>query len=625
MTVEFPDLSGAEKLSIDLETCDPAIAEGLGSGALRGGFIAGVGIGTNDGFREYYPIAHECGDNLDRDKVLAYCRDQFSKSTQPKVGANLLYDLEYLAVAGVSVSGWIQDVLIAEPLLDEKSFSYSLEGVSQKYLGEGKPQEYLYQHLAQRFGGKPERKKQAGNIWRADPKIVREYVLGDIDLPLRVIEKQLIALAEQDLTELFILESKLIPMLLAMKLRGVKVDVSRAEHVYDDLTSKIQIAQAELGPYNVNASASLAGLWDKLGLTYPRTAKTKAPSFTKEVLAACSHPIARTVETIKTSTKLRDTFIKNVVMESNIHGRIHCQFNQLRSDEYGTVSGRFSSSNPNLQQIPAKGEGTNLVRTLFLPDSEDEEWTSIDYSQIEYRCFAHYADDEYLLEAYKDPKVDFHAVVGDMLGGALDRKIVKTFNFASLYGAGFRKIATMLRSYMSQMEISTLYENLGELRNASKFSSSCMYIQRKEPFTPDIYDVTAFRVLEVYDEKFPAAKKIMDRVGAVAKNRGYIKTILNRRRRFAGESTHKALNALLQGTAADIMKKGMVDIWESGVIDVVGVPTLTVHDELCWSVPKTAQGREAIDEAYILMRDAIKLAVPIHLDIERGPNWGDAK
>lgn len=624
MSIEFPDLSGAEKISIDLETMDPAINEGLGSGALRGGFIAGVGIGTNDGFREYYPIAHECGDNLERESVLRYCQDQFGREHQPKVGANLLYDLEYLSVAGVSVKGWIQDVLIAEPLLDEKSYSYSLEGVSQKYLGEGKV-DSIYTYLAGRFGGKPDRKSQAKNIWRGDPAVVREYVLGDIDLPLRVIEKQLIALAEQDLSELFILESELIPMLLAMKMRGVKVDVPRAEHVYDEITAKVNKAQAELGPYNVNASASLAGLWDKLGLTYPRTAKTKAPSFTKEVLAACSHPIARVVETIKTNTKLRDTFIKNVVMESNINGRIHCQFNQLRSDEYGTVSGRFSSSNPNLQQIPAKGEGTNLVRTLFLPDSEDEEWVSIDYSQIEYRCFAHYAEDDTLLEAYKNPQVDFHEVVGTMLGGKLDRKIVKTFNFASLYGAGFRKIASMLRTYMTDLEISTLYEDLGELRNAGKFSSSCMYIQRKEPFTPDIYDVTAFRVLEVYDEKFPAAKKIMDRVGAVAKNRGYIKTILNRRRRFAGESTHKALNALLQGTAADIMKKGMVDIWKSGVIDVVGVPTLTVHDELDWSVPKTQAGREAIDEAYVLMQNAIQLAVPIHLDVERGDNWGDAK
>ena len=537
-----------------------------------------------------------------------------------------MYDLEYLAVAGIPVEGRCLDIQIAEPLLDEHATSYSLESIARKYLNEGKDSDEMHRWLAAHFGGKADRKNQAKNIWRAPYEIVRAYAISDIDLPLRIIDFQIEELRKQELYELFLMESDLIPMLLAMKLRGVKVDLPRAQRVYDELTSQIEINQRILGPVNVNASRSLASLWDSLGLFYPRTVKTGAPSFTKETLAACSHPMARIVEKIKKDTKLRDTFIKNAVMESHINGRIHCQFNQLKSDEYGTVSGRFSSSNPNLQQVPAKGEGTKLVRGLFIPDDEHSDWVSIDYSQIEYRCFAHYAEDEDILRAYSDPKTDFHQAVSDMLGGALDRKIVKTFNFGILYGAGFKKIATMLRTNMTHEQCEHLLEELGEVDDPVKFKRSVDYINRKEHFTPDLYDQAAWRVLEVYDEKFPAAKKLMNKVSETAKGRGYIYTILRRRRRFEkSESVHKALNALLQGSAADLMKKGMVDIWKSGVCDVLGAPLLTVHDELDWSVPRTPECQEAIQEVNRLMKQAVPLRVPIETDLESGPNWGEVE
>ena len=626
LPTNFPDLSGAKRISIDLETYDPGIEAGLGTGALRGGHIAGIAVGTDDGFREYYPVGHQQGENLDFEKIKPWFIEQFGHTHQEKVGANIMYDLEYLAVAGIPVAGRCLDVQIAEPLLDENSPSYSLESIARKYLGEGKDSDGMHSWLASHFGGKSDRKNQAKNIWRAPYDVVRSYAISDIDLPLRIIELQIAELHKQELYELFLMESDLIPMMLAMKLRGVKVDIPRAQRVYDELTTQIQTNQGILGMVNVNASRSLASLWDSLGLSYTRTAKTGAPSFTKETLAACSHPMARVVEKIKKDTKLRDTFIKNSVMESQIKGRIHCQFNQLRSDEYGTVSGRFSSSNPNLQQIPAKGEGTKLIRTLFVPDDDNSDWVSIDYSQIEYRCFAHYSEDEDILRAYEDPKTDFHQAVSDMLGGTLDRKITKTFNFGILYGAGFKKIATMLRTNMTHDQCEHLLEDLGEVVDPAKFKRSVDYINRREPFTPDLYDQTAWRVLEVYDEKFPAAKKLMNKVSEIAKGRGYIYTILQRRRRFEkGESVHKALNALLQGSAADIMKKGMVDVWKSGVCDVLGAPLLTVHDELDWSVPRTPECQEAIQEVNRLMKCAIALRVPIETDVESGPNWGEVK
>lgn len=623
--MDFPSLANAKRISIDTETNDPAIEEGEGCGALKGGYIAGISIGTDTGLREYYPIAHAEGVNHDKQQVFAWLRAELSRSSQEKVFANAMYDLEYLAVAGVPVAGRNLDVQIAEPLLDENQWSYSLDTIANRHLGEGKNEDYLYQYLAQRFGGKPDRKSQAKNIWRAPGNIVRDYALGDIDLPLRIIEKQLVLLEQQELLELFYMESDLIPMMLAMKLRGVKVDLNKAAEVYHDLSKRIAKDQAILGPgINVNASASLATVWDRNGLYYPRTAKTNKPSFTKESLAACTHPVARLVESIRQSTKLRDTFIKNAIMEHHINGRIHSTFNQLKSDDKGTVSGRFSSSTPNLQQVPSKGEGTTLIRQIFVPDSIDETWYSIDYSQIEYRMFAHYAEDETILAAYSDPDTDFHQSVSDLLGGALDRKIVKTFNFGILYGAGFPKIAGMLRTNMTNDEIYALYDSLGDIEDPMKFNRSVQYKQRNEPmYKPDIYDITAFRVLEVYDAKFPAAKKLMNDVGQVAKNRGWIRTIMNRRRRFQkGDSTHKALNALLQGSAADVMKKSMLDIWQSGVCDVLGAPLLTVHDELNFSVPNTKEGVEAVLEAKRLMENVFKLKVPITCDCEKGPDWG---
>lgn len=623
----FPDLSSAKYICIDLETYDPSISLGEGSGALRNGYIAGIAIATDTGFKEYYPITHGTGVNLDRQYVLGWLKEQLSRPEQAKVGANIIYDLEYLAIAGVAVAGRIYDVQIAEPLIDENQWSYSLETIANKYLGEGKVVNSLESYIRSRFpvGRKQEAWKEW--IWKAPGSEVREYAIGDVDLPLRILPLQLKILAEQNLIPLFELESDLIPMLLAMKLRGVRVDLNKAQEVYSELTERINKNQSILGTdINVNASASLAKVWDRNGLNYPLTEKTKKPSFTKESLAACHHPVARLVESTRKDTKLRDTFIQNAILDKHINGRIHSQFNQLKSDDKGTVSGRFSSSGPNLQQVPSRGEGTELIRQIFVPEP-GEDWYSIDYSQIEYRVFAHYSEDQALIEAYQHPETDFHDQVGKMLGGTLDRKIVKQANFLALYGGGPIKLAHGLRTSMSEQSVTTLVEQLGDLADPVKFQWRMNYEKKNNPsFIPDVYDLAGYRALEVYNSKFPAAKNLAEKCAATAKNRGYIFTLLNRRRRFGkGASTHKALNALCQGSAADIMKKAMVDTWKSGVCDVLGAPLLTVHDELNFSVPQTSEGKEAINEVRRLMENAIPLSVPTICDFEQGTSWGNVK
>ena len=242
-----------------------------------------------------------------------------------------------------------------------------------------------------------------------------------------------------------------------------------------------------------------------------------------------------------------------------------------------------SSSKPNMQNIPTKGAG--VVRAIFIPD-KDEDWYSLDYSQVEYRLMAHYAlgkGSDALRETYiGNPKVDFHQQMADLTG--LARKDAKTLVFGLLYGMGKEKLAIGLKKDMAEAE----------------------------------------EIFKVFHKNAPFVKTTSAMASQKARVRGYVYTLLKRRRRFPnGVSVHKALNALLQGSAADIMKKAMVDISKSGVEDVLGAPLLTVHDELDFSAPRTKLGKEAILEVKNMMINTFPLSVPLLVDVERGTNWAN--
>jgi DNA polymerase I-like protein with 3'-5' exonuclease and polymerase domains len=600
----FPSLQSAKLIAVDCETQDKDLLS-RGPGYHRDGFIAGVAIATET-YSGYYPIAHEAGGNLDKKKVLGWLKHELRGSV-PKVFAHAAYDLGFLNCAGIPVNGPIYDIQLAEPLLDEGRKSYSLETLGQDYFGIGKQTSELEAWVAQRYGV-----RNIGNhIWRAPGTVVAPYAIGDAELTLKIFLRQQVELKKQDLWDLFLMECRLVPMVVAMRRRGVRVDLKAAERLYDDLSRRQAAYGKKLGgipPWNARAVATL---FDKAGVSYPRTPKTQAPSFTKEWLAACPHPIAKAVHAVRHLDKLRETFVKGVVLESNYKGRIHASFNQLRSDSSGTVSGRFSSSNPNLQQIPMRTEEGQLVRTLFLPD-QDQDFGSTDFSQIEFRLLAATAAEQKLrgaqtfIDAYNsDPKTDFHAVVAAMTG--LPRLQAKTITFAIAYGAGAAKIAGQLGLDLD----------------------------------------AANKVLREYHRRAPFMKPLSRLWMEEADQRGQIKTILGRVRRFPlweytngkGERyysptrrlggqrafTYRALNAYIQGSAADIMKQAMVLVWESGVCDVLGAPHLTVHDELDVSVPKTKLGKAAFKELVQIMANAVQLSVPLLVDSGLGKNWGTAK
>jgi len=590
----YPDLSASRVISIDTETKDVDLRT-KGPGFNRGAHVVGVAIGTDDGFRGYWPLRHEVGGgNMDPEQFFEWLHDSLVGRDVPIVGANLLYDLEALANEGVDCgNGPFYDVQNAEPLLDEYKRSYALEILGAQYLGEGKTSEALYRWCAAAYGGNVD-SKQAGNIYRAPVSLVGPYAEGDVDLPLRIFAKQKVELEKQGLWEVFELETRLVPMMLAMRRRGVRVDENRAQELEDELNVKIKEISKGLGGISINAAQEIARLCDKEGIKYPMTAASAnypkgQPSFQKEWLKAHDHPLMRQLSQARTYVKYRDTFIKSYIYENSVNGRIHCKFNQLRSDESGTVSGRFSSSNPNLQNIPKRKEG-KFMRSTYVPD-DGERWVRFDWSQIEFRLLVNAAATANIrganiaVDMYNnDPTTDFHEMVNDLTHVGRDDS--KTINFGLVYGMG----------------VPLLARNLGK----------------------SIQEAQA--IIDTYFMKVPFVKGTYDLASRTAKNRGFILTLLKRRARFpGGEFTHKALNRALQGGAADIMKLAMVDIWESGICDVLGAPLLTVHDELDWSAPKTLEANEALMESKHIMENCFKLKIPLVAEMELGSDWASCK
>lgn len=617
---DFPNLSKAKAIALDCETYDPGLRD-YGPGWARGeGHIVGVSIGVEGGHRWYFPIRHtiEPEYNLDPQNVIKWLAETLSDPKQIKIGANLIYDIGWLRQEGVYVKGQLFDVQNAEALLDE-SAPVALEILGQKYLNEGKETNHLYRWCADYYGGKVNG-RQRENIYRAPPRLVGPYAESDADLPLRIANVVYPLLVRENLLDVFNLESRLTWLLIDTRFEGVRVDTEKAETLRDKLKEKENNEQQKINEItgthvDINSGDSLKKAFDKLGLSYPLTAKGN-PSFTKDVLAGIDHPITQAISEKRKYEKLGGTFLQAYILDSHVDGRLYGQFHQLRGEGGGTRSGRLSSSNPNLQNIPARDEDlAPLIRGLFVPDEGHESWVKFDYSQIEYRLLVHYAvgdGSDRAREIYRaNPDMDYHQFVTDMVkeytGTELDRVSAKGINFGLCYGMGESKLARTL--------------NLSKAESHELFNS--------------------------FHTALPYARMTMDSCIEYSKRNGYIDTFLGRKSRFnlwepennrnflpatnyddallnygniERAFTYKALNRLLQGSAADLMKKAMVDCYESGVFDYTGVPRLTVHDELDFSNPGDCP--EAFREVKHIMETCLDLKVPVKADYEIGPDWG---
>ncbi len=626
----LPDLSGEKLIAVDVETKDPHLRD-LGPGWVRNdGRLIGIAVAASE-WSAYLPIAHEGGGNMAKDLVLRWLQDQLDHGMSV-VFHNAQYDLGWLLSEGITVKGRILDTMIAAPLLDENRFSYSLNALGSTYLGQRKAEEDLRRAASQHgVDAKAE-------MWKLPAERVANYAEMDATLTLslwNVLHKKLV---EDDCEKILETELALLPMIFEMKRRGVRVDVDKAEQTKkllqgkeDRLLKEVKDeADIHLEPWNAK---SLAAVFDNLGLKYERTEKSDAPSFTKHFLKTHDHPIAQKILEIREYNKANTTFVDTILNHQH-DGRIHCQFNQLRSDEGGTVSGRFSSSNPNLQQVPSRHpEIKSLVRGLFIPE-EGCRWGSFDYSAQEPRWMMHYAslapatkDNEKVKEIarqYQNDDLDFHQIVADMAG--VTRTHAKTINLGIMYGMGIGKLAATLGDipFQEAKELRNEYDEKVPFIRA--LASSVMDVASKRSELRTLLGRKCrfpMRELKGYSKEYKKpihAEKLEERWADVlntpVEERDKNWASMNPER-YQVAFVYKALNRLIQASAADQTKQAMKDCMDHG-----HWPMLTVHDELCFSI----ESDEQVAEIKELMENcAPGLTIPSKVDVGLGKNWGSAK
>jgi len=552
---EYPDLRSYDEIAIDLETRDPELKT-RGSGSVIGlGEVVGIAVAV-PGRKFYFPIAHGSGPNMDKKKTLEWFKD-ICASDATKIFHNAMYDVCWIRKLGIKINGLVVDTMIAASLIDENRFKYDLNSLSWDYLG--------------------------------------------------FVKKEIIY---QDVESIFNLETDLFPCLVDMRFLGVRVDVERAHKLKQDLEYQEKLLLSQIKKESnievqIWAARSIAKVFDKLKLPYDRTAKTQAPSFTKNFLQEHPHPVVKQIAQAREINKAHTTFIDTIIKYEHKE-RIHAEINQIRSDAGGTVTGRFSYNNPNLQQLPARNKDLGpMIRSLFLPEDKCH-WGCFDYSQQEPRLVVHYAalhkfPTVYdVVEEYEnDSSTDFHRTVADM--AKIPRSQAKVINLGLFYGMGKAKL---------QAELGVSKDKAAEL-------------------------------FDQYHAKVPFVKQLMNAASNRAQERGQIRTLLGRLCRFhlwepnsfgmhkamlhedalrehgpgiRRAYTYKALNKLIQGSAADMTKKAMLELYKEGIL-----AHIQIHDELDLSVESDTQAKKIIE----IMENAVSLEVPNKVDYETGKTWGD--
>ena len=602
----FPDLSDHEYVAIDLETKDPNLKT-KGSGSVIGqGEIIGIAVAV-EGWSGYYPIGHREG-NMDKKKVLEWIT-KVCAADNTKIFHNAMYDVCWLKSYGIKINGFVIDTMVMLSLIDENRRWYSLNSASYDYLGEVKNEQAL-KEAAEAAGVDAK-----SEMYKLPAMYVGSYAEKDAELTLELFRVLSREIQKQNLQNVFDLETNLFPCLVDMRFNGVRVDVERAHTLKQKLVAEeeellLQVKKETGIETQIWAARSIAQVFDKLSLPYSRTLKSNAPSFTKNFLKEHPHPLVQKIAKAREINKAHTTFIDTILKHEH-KGRIHADINPIKSDQGGTVTGRFSYSNPNLQQIPARNKDLGpMIRGLFIPE-KDCKWGCFDYSQQEPRLVVHYAattepicfNDSVtkIVEKFKHNSVDFHQTVADMAN--ISRSQAKTINLGLFYGMGKAKL-------QAELGLNTKQE------------------------AEDLFDQ--------YHDKVPFVRELMNRTSSFAQTSGSIGTLLGRKCRFdkwepatfgmhtpmtleeaertygrgriRRAFTYKALNKLIQGSAADMTKKAMLDLYREGII-----PHIQIHDELDLSVESPERAKKIIE----IMENAVTLKVPNKVDYESGETWGD--
>lgn len=613
----LPDLSQEKKIGFDVETRDPHL-NAKGPGFIRGdAYMVGFSIATEDQ-SWYFPIRHLLGENLNEEVCLKWLRNLLSDESRTIVGANLSYELEACWREDIEIRCQMIDIQIAEPLINEESIrGYSLNVLAKKYLNLEKDEELL-REAANSFGGKTKGKKVIGldpksEMWKMDPIYVGKYAEVDAQLPLQIWEKQRQIIIEEELGQIFKLEQEVQKILFRMRLKGIPVSTDKAREVSKYLNTQEVSSRTTLeNEWGIGStldewsSDSLRDHCDHHGITYPFTAKGN-PSFTKDFLNSSDHPFLNGITELRTLNRLRTVFVDQWIFGNQINGWVHCQWKQLASDDGGTRTGRLAASDPNPQQIPGRSEHSSLIRGCFVPE-KGKKWAKIDYSQQEPRILVHFAvlcgfkGAQEAADAYAaDPDMDFYNFMMEV--ASVKRKTAKDLYLGRCYGMGASKLAVKLNTSEDE----------------------------------------AKEILQKFDEKVPFIKELAEYTENIAQRRGYIRTLLGRRRHFnlwepanayqqktqplplsrakeeyAGKTLRrahcrKALNSLIQGSAADMTKAAMRAVEQGlGLIAY-----MQVHDELNYGVDSLEQAQQIQK----IMENCVDMKVPIKADLDYGDSW----
>jgi DNA polymerase I-like protein with 3'-5' exonuclease and polymerase domains len=603
----FPDLSQATEIAIDLETCDPNM-EKFGPGWPRkDGYIVGYAFAV-DGWKGYFPVAHQGGGNLDKGIVERWVKKTLALPCD-KIMHNAAYDTGWLKATGFEVNGRIIDTMLAAAIVDENRFSFALNSLGFDMLKETKSEQGLKDAAAD-FGVHPKKE-----LWKLPAMYVGDYAEQDAALTLKLWHHLQTLLRKEEVESVFGMETEMLPILIDLTFKGVRFDRENAEKLIKDMKRKEQQylmdIKKEVGNHvDIWAASSIATAFDKLKIKYPRT-EAGAPSFTKSFLDGNAHPVAKMIVEARELNKTHGTFLQPYLDFSAADGRIHPHVNQLRSDDGGTVTGRLSMSQPNLQQVPARHEVIGpLVRSLFLPE-EGELWAANDFSSQEPRLLVHYATligldgAEKMAQAYRDnPDTDFHQMVADMAG--IERKQAKTIGLGLMYGMGKNKLAGQL-----DLPVDEASELMATFHNKVPFLRGTVDAVMRRIEKPASNG--AIRTLLGRKCRFPLWEPI---AWGVNKALPYEQAVSDYGPRIKRAGTYKGLNRLIQGSAADQTKAAMIALHKAGFRIL-----LQVHDEVAVSV----KNREEAEAAAEIMRTAVELEVPSKVDVEIGTSWGGAR
>ena len=595
----LPQLSG--EIAIDLETYDPYLRQTGPSYKRNEGFVVGIAIADANNTL-YLPFAHEGGDNLPKNLVLKYVSDQI-KNADCILFANALYDLGWLHTLGIDVSCTVRDIQVAEALIDEEQFSYSLNNLSIKYLDRPKDEVHL-KKAAEAYGVDP----KAG-LWKLAARHVGTYAEIDARNTWDVYQHQKPILTKANLTQIWELECKVTKVLLSMTLKGVPVDLPAAEEYNNTLKKEEAVLSSQFGNLDIWSPQQLGHYCETtLGIKVPRTDKGNF-SVDKFFLKGTNNPTLASIYKLRSINRLRKVFIEDIILGQNYNGRIHADFKQTASERGGTRSGRLSSSNPNMQQVPKRSDIGKKIRSLYIAEP-DMLWCKADYSSQEPRLQVPYA------------------LLGDINTG---KALPKAEEAREAFAAG-EKLYTFF-----EKETGLPYDTCKMLCLGISYGMGNKTMANQL----DIGEEECKLVTEKFNAKAPFLRILFDNVMLRAKQKGEIKTILGRKAHFdfwmpsyddkpvkgydnatkkykdqiknlQRAFVSKGLNRLIQGSAADQTKLAMVLAHDAG-FDL----RLPVHDEINAMVSTEAEAK-ALGK---IMEEAITLKVPVVADIDLGPTW----